>query len=359
MKMPNTNENPFSNRLDSLFAFAKQKRFNALAIFNEADIRALTGIQCDSACLLLDVKKHALTIFTDFRYVPAIQRTAPWINVVQLNRGFSELFQILSKDGCKWTKVGFEGQIKASLYLALVKALPKAKLIDIQPLIFELRSIKTFDEIDKITNAVALNDEIWSTVKKEIRRGMTEKQIQSIIRSYMVMAGDGEAFETIVCAGANAAECHHVPDDTVWNKGDPLLVDMGVKLNGVCSDMTRCIPAKNKEYKAIYDIVLHANMAAIDAARPGMTCEELDAIARDIITAEGYGDAFGHSLGHGVGFEIHESPTLRRGDDTPLTPGMIVTIEPGIYLPGKFGVRIEDLILITDDGCEVLTTSSK
>jgi Xaa-Pro aminopeptidase len=123
--------------------------------------------------------------------------------------------------------------------------------------------------------------------------------------------------------------------------------------------MTRCIPANNKEYKTIYDIVLRANMAAIAAARPGISCSELDAVARDIIAAEGFGEAFGHSLGHGVGYKIHEAPTLRRGDDTTLTPGMIVTIEPGIYLPGKFGVRIEDLVLITDDGCHVLTTSTK
>lgn len=352
-------ENPFSKRLDDLFSAAKRKRFSALAIFDEADIRSLTGIQCDSACLLLNVKDGTVTFFTDFRYIPAIQRTAPWINVVQLSRGFNELFQLLKKDGAKWTKVGFEGQIKASLYLALSNTLPKAKLVDIQSEIVKLRSVKTHEEIVKIANAAAFNDEIWSEAQKQIRRGMTEKEIQSIIRSFMVMAGDGEAFETIVCAGANAAECHHVPDDTVWNKGDALLVDMGVKLEGVCSDMTRCIPARDKEYKKIYDIVLRANTAAIAAARPGISCGDLDSVARDIIADEGYGDAFGHALGHGVGFEIHEAPTLRRGDTTLLEPGMIVTIEPGIYIPGKFGVRIEDLVLITDDGCQVLTSSKK
>jgi Xaa-Pro aminopeptidase len=351
--------NPFAKRLEDLFYVLRQKRFSALVIFDEADIRALTDIQCDSACLLLDVKNHSTTLFTDFRYIPAIQRLSPWINAVQLNRGFGELFETIKKTGAKWSKVGFEGTIKASLYLALAKALPKAKLFDAQSEILKLRSIKTHEEIIKIAEAAALNDEIWEAAKKEIKRGMTEKEIQSIIRSFMVISGDGEAFETIVCAGANAAECHHIPDDTVWKKGEALLVDMGVKLGGVCSDMTRTIASGNKEYKAVYDIVLKANMAAIEAARPGISCSELDGVAREIIAKEGFADAFGHALGHGVGFEIHESPTLRKNDTTILAPGMIVTIEPGIYIPGKFGVRIEDLVLITDDGCQSLTTSPK
>ena len=351
--------NPFSARLERLFSSAKEQHFDAFVIFDESDIRALTDIQCDSACLLLDVKKQTTTFFTDFRYVPAVKRSAPWMDVVRLNKGGGELFKILKSAGSKWKKIGFEGKIKASMYLALAKNFPKAKIVDIQETISGLRMVKTHEEIIKIANAAALNDEIWDQARKQIRRGMTEKEIQSIIRSFMVLAGDGEAFDTIVCAGANAAECHHIPDDTVWGKGDALLVDMGVKLDGVCSDMTRNIPARNKEYKKIYDIVLRANKAAIAAARPGMTCEELDAVARDIIDAEGYGADFGHALGHGVGFEIHEAPTLRKSDTTVLKPGMIVTIEPGIYIPGKVGVRIEDLVLITDDGCETLTASAK
>ena len=219
--------------------------------------------------------------------------------------------------------------------------------------------MKTLPEIAKITEAVALNDEIWSLARKEIRPGMTEKDIQRVIRGFMNALGDGEAFETIVCAGANAAECHHVPDDTVWRRGEPLLVDMGVKLGGVCSDMTRCVRGRGADYRKVYDVVLEANLAAIAAARPGMTCGALDKVARDVIRKAGYGKAFGHSLGHGVGYEIHEEPTARAKSKTVLEPGMFVTIEPGIYLEGKLGVRIEDLALITPDGCWVVTRSSK
>ena len=134
---------------------------------------------------------------------------------------------------------------------------------------------------------------------------------------------------------------------------------MGVKLDGVCSDMTRCVRGRGEEYRDIYSIVLEANRAAIAAARPGMTSGALDKVARDIIRKAGYGKAFGHSLGHGVGYEIHEEPTARAKSKTVLEPGMFVTIEPGIYLEGKLGVRIEDLVLITPDGCEVITRSPK
>ena len=316
-------------------------------------------------------------------------------------------------------RLGYEGSVPASRFLSLQKAFRRATLVDVAEDVLSLRAVKTLPEIAKITEAVALNDEIWSLARKEIRPGMTEKEIQRVIRGFMNALGDGEAFETIVCAGANAAECHHVPDDTVWRRGEPLLVDMGVKLAGVCSDMTRCIGLKiedlrlknedlrfkiedyarasskngqgkkilnpqssilspqssilnpqssifnpqssifNREYSKVYGIVLKANKAAIAAARPGMTCGALDKVVRDIIRKAGYGKAFGHSLGHGVGYEIHEEPTARSKSKTVLEPGMFVTIEPGIYLDGKLGVRIEDLILITPDGCRVVTRSRK
>ncbi len=151
-----------------------------------------------------------------------------------------------------------------------------------------------------------------------------------------------------------------MPDDTVWRRGEPLLVDMGVKLDGVCSDMTRNVKAAHDpEYAKVYDIVLKANEAAIAAARPGITAGALDAVARKIIRKAGYGKAFGHSLGHGVGYEIHEEPCAKQKSKTVLEPGMFVTIEPGIYLEGRLGVRIEDLVLITTTGCEVLSHSPK
>ena len=351
-------ENPFAERLESLAAKAAKRRLDAALLFGEANIRAVTDVTCDNGCLV--VRSGAAPVFfTDFRYVPMAHRVAPWLKTVQLRRGenFAQAAKKSLPRGVR--RLGYEGSVPASRYLSLQKAFRRATLVDVAEDVLALRAVKTLPEIAKISRAVALNDEIWSLARKEIRPGMTEKNIQRVIRGFMNALGDGEAFETIVCAGANAAECHHVPDDTVWRRGEPLLVDMGVKLDGVCSDMTRCVRARDAEYRKIYEIVLKANEAAIAAAKPGMTCGALDKVARDVIRKAGYGKAFGHSLGHGVGYEIHEEPTARAKSKTVLEPGMFVTIEPGIYLEGKLGVRIEDLVLITPDGCRVITRSLK
>ena len=361
-------ENPFDERLAALARRAGRRRLDAILLFGEANIRAVTDVTCDNGCLV--VRPGAAPVFvTDFRYVPMAHRVAPWLKTVQLRRGqsFAQVAKRLLPRGVR--RLGYEGSIAASDYLSLEKAFRRAALVDVEEDVLALRAVKTLPEIAKITEAVALNDEIWSLARKEIRPGMTEKDIQRVIRGFMNALGDGEAFETIVCAGANAAECHHVPDDTVWRRGEPLLVDMGVKLGGVCSDMTRCIMGKGQDkgqrtenrrlYSKVYGIVLKANEAAIAAAKPGMKCGALDKVARDVIRKAGYGKAFGHSLGHGVGYEIHEEPTARAKSKTVLEPGMFVTIEPGIYLEGKLGVRIEDLVLITPDGCRVVTRSPK
>ncbi len=351
-------ENPFDERLEALARRAARRRLDAVLLFGEANVRAVTDVVCDNGCLV--VSPHAAPIFiTDFRYVPMAHRVAPWLKTVQLKRGqaFADAVKTILPRGIR--RLGYEGSVPASRYRSLMKAFRRTELVDVAEDVLALRAVKTLSEIAKITQAVALNDEIWSLARKEMRPGMTEKDIQRIIRGFMNALGDGEAFETIVCAGVNAAECHHVPDETVWRRGEPLLVDMGVKLGGVCSDMTRCVRGRDAEYRDIYSIVLEANRAAIAAARPGMTCGTLDKVARDIIRKAGYGKAFGHSLGHGVGYEIHEEPTARAKSKTVLEPGMFVTIEPGIYLEKKLGVRIEDLVLITPDGCQVITRSPK
>lgn len=349
--------NPYSDRLEQLVKLLKRRRLDAVILFGEANIRSLTDVVCDNGCLM--VMRTGVAFATDFRYIPMVHRVAPWLTTFELKRGVS-FADIVKTQGVGWSRIGFEGALATSRYLSLVKAFPKARFVDVESDVLSLRAVKTIDEITRIAAAEALNDEIWERSQADIKPGMTEKDIQRVIRAWMNALGDGEAFETIVCAGQNAAECHHVPDETVWQKGEPLLVDMGVKLDGVCADMTRNIKAvKDPEYEKIYRIVLEANRAAIAAAKPGMTAGALDKVARNLIQKAGYGKAFGHSLGHGVGYEIHELPTARPKDETVLEPGMFVTIEPGIYLEGRLGVRIEDLVLITTTGCEVLSHAQK
>ena len=355
------NINKKQERLDSLIRLARRRRLDAVVVFGQKNILSLTGVDCDNGCLV--VSPSMMRYMTDFRYIPAVRRTAPWLKPQQCRRDIMGAVLRALRDAGPIRRIGFEGQQPASRYLELSRHLPRAKFVDVGKDLLDLRAVKTAEEIAQLASVEALNDRIWNLAQQDFRVGMTEKDLQRIIRAYMNAMSDGEAFETIVCVGANAAECHHVPDDTVWHGDEPLLIDMGVKLDGMCSDMTRCVYGKGHrpkgEYAKVYDIVLAANRAAIAAAKPGMTGSQLDAVARRIIRKAGYGKAFGHALGHGVGYDIHEYPVASTSSNHVLKPGMVVTVEPGIYLPGNLGVRIEDLIVITENGCEVLSRSRK
>jgi len=356
-------KNPLPDRYEAFRRRLVRRRVDAALLFGQKNILSLTGIDCDSACLVCP-SCGAPTLLTDFRYVPAVRRSAPWLKCVEVKRsdGLSAVTRRLLRTGGAPApaRIGYEGSLEASRYLAVVKLFRGAAPVDVEGEVLDLRAVKTAGEIARIAAAEALNDEIWNLSRREFRHGMTEKDMQRIVRGYMNALGDGEAFETIVCVGANAAECHHVPDATVWH-GEPLLVDLGVKLNGVCSDMTRnVVPRRpSPEYARVYEAVLAANKAAIAAVKPGVTAGALDKAARQVLRRAGYAKAFGHALGHGVGYDVHERPTARAGDRTVLKLGMLVTIEPGVYLPGKLGVRIEDLVLVTASGCEVLSSSAK
>jgi len=353
--------NPFSDRLAAFAKAVAKRKLDAALVFGQSNVRGLTNVDSDNACLLVR-SDGKVALYTDFRYVPMVHRVAPWLKVIDISK--------LPK--AKLTgKVGLEFSVSHARFEKLRKDFKKAKFVDILPDLKPLRAVKTADEIAKLRASEKLACEIWREASAKFRAGMTELDMARIIQTMMIERGEGEAFDTIVCVGANAAECHHVPDETVWNGREPILVDMGVKLDGYCSDLTRNYvpgflepsqlpghpkPSKpSKLYRKVYDLVLKANRAAIAAAKPGVTCRTLDRVARKVIADGGFGKCFGHSLGHGVGIDIHEAPTVGKKDNTVLKPGMVVTIEPGVYLEGNLGVRIEDLILITETGCEVLS----
>lgn len=330
-------------------------------VTDPANVRALTGINCDNAVLVCEggdvCDLSRMRLYTDFRFLPMVRRLAPQLRSADLKK-----LPQLAKGGRTPRRIGFESSISVSALERFKQVFPRARFVDVEDEVLAVRSVKTRGEIERICAAVALNDAIWDSARKTFRPGMTELEMARVIKLMMVEAGEGEAFETIVCVGANAAECHHIPDGTVWDGREPVLVDMGVKLDGFCSDMTRCFGGVRRGgglYAKIYSLVRRANLAAIAAVRPGMTCRALDKVARDVIAQAGYGRYFGHSLGHGVGLEIHERPFISRRSRERLEPGMIFTIEPGVYLEGQLGVRIEDVVLVTADGCEVLTSSAK
>ncbi len=360
MSMRKKEENPFAERLRSFADALRRRDVSAAIVRDEANLKGLIGFGCDNGWLVVQADGPAV-FYTDFRYIPAARREAPWVQVRDARRLRQELTGRLPRGAFR---LGYEGGIRASEYISLGRVFRRAALVDVGERLLRLRAVKTPSEIARLAAAEALNDRIWRESSMEFRRGMTEKDMQRIIRARMNALGDGEAFETIVCVGGNAAECHHVPDETVWDGRAPLLVDMGVRLDGYCSDMTRCVRPHPKwelagKYGEVYDLVLKANLAAIAQARPGITGRELDAAARSTIRKAGHGRRFGHALGHGVGLEIHERPVASSKSKDVLRPGMLVTVEPGVYIEGEFGIRIEDLVLITRDGCEVLSSSPK
>ena len=358
-------------RTEELVKVMRRRRLDSVLVTDQANLRALTGINCDNAIVTVErlrgceVEKFGTVFYTDFRYVPMVHRVAPKLKCRDI-KTFGARRKGLGAGASRPRRIGYESTISHAKFLAWQKKFPKATFVDVSKDIAAIRAVKTADEIAALRAAEKLDCEIWETARGKFRAGMTERQMARIIRKLMIERGEGEAFATIVCVGKNAAECHHEPDDTVWNGREPVLVDMGVKLNGVCSDLTRNLTSSPSHpltlsplYRKVYSLVLKANLAAIAAAKPGMTGKALDKVARDVIKKGGFGKCFGHSLGHGVGYEIHEAPYASKKGDMVLKPGMLVTIEPGIYLEDNLGVRIEDLVLITDTGCEVLSNCEK
>ncbi len=230
-------------------------------------------------------------------------------------------------------------------------------------LVADLRMIKSRAEIECIRRASRLAEGVLADMTGNLGSGQTEQAVAARIDyEFKLRGAEGASFAPIVLFGPRSSLPHGMPGARTPEKGDVVLIDMGCVLDGYCSDLTRTFTygtIPGTWFEEIYTITLNAQQAALGAVKPGVGCAEVDAVARAIISDAGYGDQFGHGLGHGVGLEVHEAPRLNRQSDTMLRPGMVVTVEPGIYLPGKGGVRIEDLVVVTEDGCEILTRSSK
>jgi len=225
-----------------------------------------------------------------------------------------------------------------------------------------MRAIKDNAELATIRRAVAISDGAVEHIKKMIRPGITEKEIAWELEFYMRTHGaDQLAFPIIAAAGPNGAMPHAVPSDRAVLPGEPIVMDLGARVDGYNSDLTRtiCIGEPDERFRQVYGVVLKAQLAAEEAIRPGMQGREADAVAREVISKAGYGEYFGHGLGHGVGLAVHEKPGVGKTSEDLLLPGSVVTVEPGIYIPGWGGIRIEDTVIVTDDGIEVLSQATK
>lgn len=259
-------------------------------------------------------------------------------------------------------KLGVDKDFRCRFLLPLMELRPDIKPVNGSGCVDNARMIKTAEELNVMREASLKNDVALLHAYSAIKEGATEAEVADAYRTGIKAAGGaGESFDSLVCFGPNCAEPHHNTDDTLISVGDSVILDVGLKYGDYCSDMTRTVffgkPAD--EQKRVYDLVCKANNAGRAAVRPGVPLRDVDAAARRVIEEAGYGEYFIHRTGHGIGLEVHEFPDVSSASDIVCTPGMVFSVEPGVYLPGRFGVRVEDLVAVTQDGCETLNRLSK
>lgn len=352
--------NPFTDRVRRLRTALKRERFDAVLISNPNDIRYLTGFSGEASTAFLTAED--LVLISDFRFQEELGPLRKRMEVVIRKGSMLDAQQAVCKR-LKPRSLALQSEhLTVQGRAQLADALGARRLRDSEGLLTALRLVKDATEIAEIRAAAKIQQEALTATIKTIRAGQTERGIAARLEYEMRSRGaDGLSFETIVAAKANGSKPHYRAGEEQIAKGKPLLIDWGARVNGYCADMTRTfsLGSWNKKMREVYEIVLEAHLVAIDAARPGITCAALDAVARRVISDAGYGGQFGHGLGHGIGLDIHEGPRVMATSQTVLEPGMVITIEPGVYLPGVGGVRIEDDILLTDRGARNLCSLPK
>ncbi len=345
------------------------EKADAMLVTSAINRRYVTGFNSSDGFVV--IRDGKITYITDSRYYESAcikQRNgcidAEIIIERQTPKAMLQLKQLL--DGCK--NVLFEDKnISYDRYLHYCKVFENVELVTGGSDIFSnCRAIKTPEELEKIKTAQSITDKTFSYIVDFIadnigKDGFTEKSLQLEMDYYMLKNGaDGLAFDTIVVSGSKSSLPHGVPEDVPVAKGF-LTMDFGARFCGYCSDMTRtvCIGKPDGDMKKVYDTTLEAQLVALDKVQGEMVSSKADKLARDVIESAGYKGAFGHSLGHSLGLEIHESPNFSPNAEYTVPKGVVISVEPGIYLEGKYGVRIEDIVYLKDDGCENLTVSSK
>lgn len=358
-----------NERIETLRAKFDELQIDGMIVTLNADQRYLTGFSghADYDSIMV-IAKTAACVITDFRYWQVAEREASGLKLVKTERGKFEQPQALAdfakENGMR--ELGFESQhVSVYRFKEWQKALRKVgtKLKPTADVIKSLRAWKDEGEIDKVRRAVRLTDDAFAHLLNEIRAGMSEKQAAWIIESYMRQNGaERMAFDPIVASGPNAALPHAEPSERTMNEGEPITIDIGAQVDGYNADMTRTITLGHAtdKFNEIYRIVLKAQLAVEKKAHVGMNGKQVDKIARRVIDKAGYEKEFGHGLGHGVGRAVHEFPRAGKTfKKDVIEPNMLLTVEPGIYIPDWGGVRIEDLIVFRADGVEVLTQSTK
>ena len=339
-----------------------KNNFEAIIISSPENRRYFTGFPSSDGYLV--VTKNDAVFFTDSRYIEAAQKSVKNCRAQKLTRVSNEIKDYIREKNI--IKIYTErNRVTVSDYDFFKTVFSPCRVTASKKLEKEtdnIRRAKSEEEKEYILTAQKIAENAFEHILTFIKPGVTEKQIALELDFYMLSHGaEAVSFETIAVTGAKSSMPHGVPDETVVKNGDFITMDFGAVCKGYHSDMTRTVAVGEvtEEQKTVYETVLKAQKNALSVLKKGLPCSEADKAARDIIDNAGYGDYFGHSTGHGVGVEIHENPTLAPKSTDILEIGDVVTVEPGIYLPGKFGIRIEDMALITENGYENLTSSPK
>lgn len=344
------------------FLQSSLKEGEAALISSEADRLYYTGFPSSAGYVAVTREKAVFLI--DFRYYEKAKMTVNSCEVVLLKSFSRQLGELFASQKIKTVYLETD-TVSLSAFSSLKKRLPDFVFSSddkLQSLITKQRSIKSAEEISLIKKAQKMTDETFSYILGNISAGRTEREVMLDMEFFMRRLGsEGVSFDFIVVSGKNSSMPHGVPTDKKIETGDFITMDFGAVCGGYRSDMTRTVAVgkvSNKQ-KEVYGTVLRAQKAAIEYIKPGVVCKEVDRVARDIISEAGYGDCFGHGLGHSVGIEIHENPACNTVCEAVMEKGIIMTVEPGIYIENDFGVRIEDMVVVTDNGCEDLTESKK
>ena len=351
------------NHFQKIAARLENNGLDAILLTGEANRFYGSGFHSAGTDGVALVTRKRAYYFTDSRYTEAAGRCLVGAELREIGRGrgYAALIEeVVGKEQLR--RVGFEDAYMTVQDHERYRKALSCDLVPATQLLWDLRMVKDDEEMEAMVAAQRIAERALGDILEEIRPGVTEKEIAARLQYLMLHYGASDmSFDPIVVSGPNGSLPHGVPSERVIQRGEFVTMDFGCIYHGYCSDMTRTVAVgfATEEMQKVYHTVLAAQEAGIRAAKAGVTGREVDGAARAVITAAGYGDYFGHSFGHGVGVEIHEAPNASPVNDKPLPAGAVISAEPGIYLPGRLGVRIEDVILLTEDGCLDITKAPK